>query len=179
MTLKKKTDQQLINEEIRAFKVRVISDDGENLGVLTRDAALALAMQQELDLVLLSDKDEIPLVKIMDFGKSLYLKKKKVAEGKKKQKIVKVKEIKMRPKIGQHDYITKINQGVRFLQDGNKVKITLEFHGREVDSKHTVGSAFFEQINKSFLENDLVVVQEKDAVAGRFWSRIYMLKPKS
>ncbi len=179
MTLKKKTEHQLINEEIRAFKVRVISDDGENLGVLTRDAALALAMQQELDLVLLSDKDEIPLCKIMDFGKSLYLKKKKVAEGKKKQKVVKIKEIKMRPKIGQHDYITKINQGVRFLQDGNKVKLTLEFHGREADTKQTVGSAFFEQISQSFLEQGMNIVQEKDAFAGRFWSRIYMLKPKS
>lgn len=177
--MKKKTEQQLINEEIRAFKVRVISDDGENLGVLTRDAALALAMQKELDLVLLTDKDEIPLVKIMDFGKSLYLKKKKAAEGKKKQKVVKVKEIKMRPKIGQHDYLTKINQGVRFLQDGNKVKITLEFHGREVDTKQTVGSAFFDQITQSFADSGLSIVQEKDAVAGRFWSRIYMLKPKS
>jgi len=177
--LKKKTDHQLVNEEIRAFKVRVISDDGENLGVLTRDAALALASQQELDLVLLSEKDEIPLCKIMDFGKSLYLKKKKTAEGKKKQKVVKVKEVKMRPKIGQHDYITKINQCIRFLQDGNKVKLTLEFHGREIDTKHTVGGAFFEQIAQSLAGSGLNIVQEKDAVAGRFWSRIYMLKPKS
>ena len=177
--MKKNIEQQLINEEIRAFKVRVISNDGENLGVLTRDAALALAHQQELDLVLLSDKDEIPLVKIMDFGKSLYLKKKKVAEGKKKQKVVKVKEIKMRPKIGQHDYITKINQAVRFLKDGNKVKVTLKFYGREIEAKHAAGTAFFDQINQSFLDQGLVVIHEKDAVAGPLWSRIYMLKPKS
>lgn len=177
--MKKKIEQQLINENIRAFKVRVISDDGENLGVLTRDAALALAMQQELDLVLLSDKDEIPLVKIMDFGKSLYLKKKKAAEGKKKQKVVKVKEIKMRTKIGQHDYQTKINQGVRFLQDGNKVKITLKFYGREIETKNASGTSFFNQIDQSFADQGLVVLHEKDAVAGPLWSRIYMLKPKS
>ena len=177
--MKKKTEQQLINEEIRAFKVRVISNDGENLGVLTRDAALALAHQKELDLVLLSDKDDIPLVKIMDFGKSLYLKKKKLAEGKKKQKVVKIKEIKMKPKIGQHDYLTKINQSVRFLNDGNKVKITLLFYGREAEPKQTAGANFFDQINQSFAEQGLVVVHEKDTVSGPLWSRIYMLKPKS
>ncbi len=178
MTLKKKNDQQLINENIKAFKVRVISDTGENLGILTRNEALALAQQQELDLVLLTDKDEIPLCKIMDFGKSLYMKKKKVAEGKKKQKIVKIKEIKMRTKIGQHDYLTKINQGIRFLEDGNKVKITLKFYGREIETKNSTGSAFFEQITKSFADKGLVVLQEKDAIAGPLWSRIYMLKPK-
>ncbi len=176
--MNKKIEHQLINENIRAFKLRVISDDGENLGVLTRDAALALAMQKELDLVLLSDKDEIPLAKIMDFGKSLYLKKKKVAEGKKKQKTVKVKEIKMRTKIGQHDYETKINQGVRFLKDGNKVKITLKFYGREMENRQASGTAFFKEIDKSFVDQGLTVVSEKDAVAGSLWSRIYMLRTK-
>ncbi|MBI2352752.1 translation initiation factor IF-3 [Candidatus Dependentiae bacterium] len=179
MTLNKKTDQQLINENIRAFKVRVISNEGENLGVMTRDAALVLALQQHLDLVLLSDKDDVPLVKIMDFGKSLYLKKKKVAEGKKKQKVMKVKEIKMRTKIGQHDYLTKINQGIRFLKDGNKVKITLKFYGREMDNRQTAGLAFFNQIQQSFVDEGLVVLHEKDAVAGPLWSRIYMLKAKN
>lgn len=177
--MKKKIEQQIINDGIRAFKVRVISHDGENLGVLTRDAALSLAQQQELDLVLLSDNDEIPLVKIMDFGKSLYLKKKKAAEGKKKQKVVKIKEIKMKPKIGQHDYITKINQGIRFLKDGNKVKITLKFFGREVEAKHTTANNFFDQITQSFVDEGLTVIHEKDAIAGPLWSRIYMLKPKS
>ena len=93
--MKNKTETQLINEQIKAYKLRVISEDGENLGIMIRDAALNLARQKELDLVMLSDKDEIPLVKIMDFGKSLYIKKKKMAEGKKKQKVIKVKEIKM------------------------------------------------------------------------------------
>lgn len=177
--MKNKTETQLINEQIKAYKVKVISDDGENLGVMARDAALALARQKELDLVMLSDKDEVPLVKIMDFGKSLYVKKKKLAEGKKKQKVIKVKEIKFRPKIGVHDYQTKINQAVGFLNDGHKLKVTLVFSGREIETMASVGHDFFSQVDQSLVERGVVdVVQEKDASAGRFWSKIYYLKSK-
>jgi translation initiation factor IF-3 len=177
--LKNKADNQLINEEIRAFKMRVISESGENLGVLSRDQALDLARKSEMDLVLLSDKDEIPLVKIMNFGKSQYMKKKKLAEGKKKQKVIKIKEVKMRPKIGIHDYTTKVNQGVGFLQEGHKLKLTLVFSGREIDTMRTVGSAFFDQIDQSLSQKGLIdLACEKDAAAGRFWSRIYYLKTK-
>lgn len=175
--MKKKKEQQLINENIKAFKVRVISDDGENLGVLSRDQALSLAAEKNLDLVMLSDQDDIPMVKIMDFGKSLYIKKKKMSEGKKKQKVVKVKEIKMRPKIGQHDYMTKINQGVKFLQAGNKLKVTLMFRGREAETRQVVGARFFQQVDQSFKEKGLDnIAHEKDMHAGPFWSRIYLLK---
>lgn len=178
--MKKKTDQQLINENIRAFKVRVISDEGENLGVLSRDAALELAKEKSLDLVLLSDKDdEIPLAKIMDFGKSLYIKKKKMAEGKKKQKVVKVKEVKMRPKIGAHDYMTKLNQGVKFLKAGNKLKVTLMFRGREMETRHAVGNALFDRVSQTLSELGVDnLVQEKDSSVGSFWSRIYTIKTK-
>jgi len=177
--LKNKTETQLINEQIKAYKVKVISDDGENLGIMARDAALALARQKELDLVMLSDKDEVPLVKIMDFGKSLYVKKKKLAEGKKKQKVIKVKEIKLRPKIGVHDYQTKINQAVGFLNEGHKLKVTLVFSGREIESMSSVGHDFFSQVDQSLIERGVVdVVQEKDSSAGRFWSKIYYLKAK-
>ncbi len=177
--MKNKTETQLINEQIRAYKLKVISEDGENLGVMARDAALSLARQKELDLVMLSDKDEIPLVKIMDFGKSLYTKKKKMAESKKKQKVIKVKEIKMRPKIGVHDYQTKINQAVGFLQEGHKLKVTLVFSGREIESMRNVGNDFFGQVDKTLADLGLVdLVHEKDASAGRFWSKIYYLKAK-
>lgn len=177
--MKKKTEKQLINENIRAYKVRVISDDGENLGVLSRDAALSLAQEKSLDLVMLSDDEEAPLVKIMDFGKSLYLKKKKAAEGKKKQKVVKIKEIKMRPKIGQHDFMTKIKQGAKFLSAGNKLKVTLMFRGREMQTRQEVGRELFERITQAFEEQGLKnIVQEKDSTAGPFWSRIYLLKTK-
>lgn len=175
--MKKKIEQQLINEKIKAFKVRVVTDEGENLGTLSRDAALDLAQQKNLDLVMLSDKDEIPLVKIMDFGKSLYLKKKKLSEGKKKQKVVKIKEIKMRPKIGLHDYMTKINQGFKFLKAGNKLKVTLMFRGREMATRNVVGSALFDKVTKALQELGLNnIVHEKDMSSGPFWSRVYMLK---
>ncbi len=177
--MKNKADAQLINEEIRAFKVRLISESGENLGVISRDEALDMARKSELDLVLLSDKDEVPLVKIMDFGKSQYAKKKKMSEGKKKQKVIKIKEIKMRPKIGVHDYLTKLNQGVGFLKEGHKVKVTLVFSGREIDGMRTVGAGFFDQVDRSLAEKGLVdLICEKDAATGRFWSRIYYLKTK-
>lgn len=177
--MKNKTETQLINEQIKAHKLRVISEEGENLGVMIRDAALNLARQKELDLVLLSDKDEIPLVKIMDFGKSLYIKKKKLAEGKKKQKVIKVKEIKMKPKIGLHDFQTKIGQAVGFLKEGHKLKVTLVFSGREIESMHALGGNFFSQVDASLAERGLTdLVHEKDGFAGRFWSKIYSLKAK-
>ncbi len=177
--MKKKIEQQLINENIKAFKVRVISDDGQNLGILSRDEALEIAKEKDLDLVLLTDKEDIPLAKIMDFGKSLYIKKKKMSEGKKKQKIVKVKEVKMRPKIGDHDYMTKINQGIKFLKAGNKLKVTLVFRGREMETKRIVGDAFFERIDQTLKDlNVSGLTHEKDSFAGPFWSRIYTLKTK-
>jgi translation initiation factor IF-3 len=177
--LKNKTETQLINEQIKSHKLRVISEDGENLGIMIRDAALNLARQKELDLVLLSDKDEMPLVKIMDFGKSLYIKKKKMAEGKKKQKVIKVKEIKMKPKIGEHDFQTKLNQSVGFLKEGHKLKVTLVFSGREIEAMNTLGNAFFDRVDKSLIERGLTdLVHEKDASTGRFWSKIYYLKAK-
>jgi len=177
--LKNKTETQLINEQIRAFKMRVISESGENLGILSRDAAMDLARKNNMDLVLLSDKEDVPLVKIMDFGKSLYAKKKKMAEGKKKQKVVKIKEIKMKPKIGIHDYQTKMNQGVGFLSDGHKLKVTLVFRGREVEAKKVVGTDFFARVDQSLAEQGLIdLACEKDAIAGPYWSRIYSLKAK-
>ncbi|HSW76041.1 MAG TPA: translation initiation factor IF-3 [Candidatus Saccharimonadales bacterium] len=177
--MKNKTETQLINEQIRAFKMRVISQTGENLGVLSRDAAIDLARKSNLDLVLLSDKDDVPLVKIMDFGKSLYAKKKKLSEGKKKQKVVKIKEIKMKPKIGIHDYQTKMNQGVGFLNDGHKLKITLVFRGREVEAKKVVGTEFFTRVDQTLADQGLTDLSyEKDAIAGPYWSRIYSLKTK-
>ena len=103
--MKNKTDVQLINEQIKAFKVKVISEEGENLGIMARDAALTLARQKELDLVMLSDKDEVPLVKIMDFGKNLYTKKKKLAEAEVKKK----PSAASAPTLQQHPIIQKSN----------------------------------------------------------------------
>lgn len=179
---KKKEQQQLplINEKIRAPYVQVITHEGENLGVIPRGEAIRRAEAAGLDLVLISEegREGAPVVKIMDFGKVLYEKKKKQAESKKHQKVIQVKEIKMSPKIGEHDYQTKIKQALQFLQEGKRVKITIFFKGREMVTKEERGNEMFDKINNSFeaagiLEN---LVQEKDAKLGQLWSRIYYLK---
>jgi len=178
--LKKKSRKNLINDQIVAENVQVISASGENLGVVPLQKALELAQLARLDLVLLDDEDsETPLVKVMDFGKNLYAKKKKLAEGKKKQKVFKTKEIKMRPKIGIHDYQTKLNQGIKFLQEGNKLKVTLTFRGREINQKDERGEVLFEQVDQTFQAAGLInIAQENDLKAGPFWSRVYYLKAK-
>ena len=139
-----------------------------------------MAEDAGLDLVMLSEsgKDGVPVVKIMDFGKALYEKKKKQTEAKKHQKVIQVKEIKIRPKIGEHDYQTKIKQAIQFLKEGKRLKITLFFKGRENVAKDERGYELFDKINKSFDEHGLAknLVQEKDTKLGQYWSRIYYLK---
>jgi len=178
--LKKKARKNLINDQIVAENVQVISVTGENLGIVSLKKALELAQLARLDLVMLDEQDnEVPLVKVMDFGKNLYAKKKKLSEGKKKQKVVKTKEIKMEPKIGIHDYQTKLNQGVKFLEAGNKLKVTLIFKGRLVHIKEERGAEMFAQVDQTFLDAGLTnIAQENDLKAGPFWSRIYYLKAK-
>ena len=171
-----------INAQIRAPQVQVINQDGENLGVISKREALRLADEVELDLVLVAEKgsEGVPITKIMDFGKVLYERKKKQAEAKKRQKIVQIKEIKLRPKIGEHDFQTKINHGMEFLRAGKYLKITLMFRGREALSKYELSKQMFERIEKVFQEHELLdeLVKEKDSRAGNFWSRIYYIKSK-
>lgn len=180
MLKEKREGAPLINQQIRAESVQLITQDGENIGTVSRNQALRQAEEVGLDLVLIaqSGKEGIPVVKIMDFGKVLYEKKKKTLEAKKHQKVIQIKEIKMNPKIGEHDYQTKIKQAVQFLTSGKRVKITLSFKGREIATKESRGSELFAKIQKSFEDNNLVhnLVQEQDAKIGKMWSRIYYLK---
>ncbi len=172
---------QLINEKIRFDRMHVISQDGKNLGIISRDDALRLARQADLDLVLLTEQgsDGLPLAKIMDFGKALYAKKKQQAEAKKSQKVIQVKEIKMRPKIGEHDYQTKIKQAIDFLKTGKHVKFTLMFKGREAAMREERGEELFKKIDESFEQAGLTkIAAEKDAKATQLWSRVYFLKSK-
>lgn len=169
----------IINDKIPYNKVQVITNDAQNLGVLDKSEALRLARQSDLDLVLISESgnEGVPIVKIMDFGKVIYAKKKQQAEAKKNQKIIQVKEVKLRPKIGEHDYQTKINQVIDFLKDEKHVKITLMFKGREAVAKEERGTELFNKINTSFQEAGLTkLVQEKDSKGPQLWSRIYYLK---
>ncbi len=120
------------NEEISATKVRVISGDGANLGVMSPDAARDVAYGRGLDLVEVSPHAEPPVCKVMDFGKYKYSKQKKESLAKKKQKTIDTKEVKFRPGTGDHDYQVKLRNVLRFLEDGDQVKVTLRFRGREM-----------------------------------------------
>lgn len=169
-----------INENIRFEKVHLIDQLGENRGIVPIREALLVAREAGLDLVLLTESgsEGYPVTKVIDYGKMLYAKKKQQAEAKKHQKVIQIKEIKMRPKIGEHDYKTKINQGIEFLKDGKKLKITLMFRGREAAMKNERGQMIFDKISQSFEEADLGldIVAEKDTKSGNMWSRIYYLK---
>jgi translation initiation factor IF-3 len=125
-------DLPIINERIRFPKIRVIDSDNSQLGIMTPREALELAEEKELDLVLVTDKADPPVCRIIDYGKFKFEQEKKAKEAKKKQHNVEVKEVKMRYKIEKHDYDVRINQAKRFLQDGDKVKATVMFRGREI-----------------------------------------------
>jgi len=119
------------NFQIRAREVRVIGAEGEQLGVMNTRDAVDLAREKNLDLVEIAPKENPPVCRILDFGKYLYDEKKKKRESKKKQARVEVKECKFRPKIGDHDFYVRIRRAVKFLGQGNKVKLTVMFRGRE------------------------------------------------
>ncbi|MDP5338166.1 MAG: translation initiation factor IF-3 [Nodularia sp. (in: cyanobacteria)] len=130
---KKRTrDLPQINERIRFPKIRVIDNDGTQLGIMPPQEALQLADEKELDLVLLSDKADPPVCRIMDYGKYKFEQEKKAREARKKQHTADVKEVKMRYKIEEHDYNVRVKQAERFLKDGDKVKATVMFRGREI-----------------------------------------------
>jgi translation initiation factor IF-3 len=125
-------DLPVINERIRFPKIRVIDSDGAQLGIMPPREALQLADEKKLDLVLVSDKADPPVCRIIDYGKFKFEQEKKAREAKKKQHTVDVKEVKMRYKIEQHDYNVRIRQAKGFLEDGDKVKATIMFRGREI-----------------------------------------------
>jgi len=120
-----------VNEDINAESIRVVGDDGEMLGVMSVDQALGKAEAVGLDLVEISPNSDPPVCKILDYGKFKYQAQKKANEARKKQKTIEVKEIKMRPSIERHDYDVKMRAINKFLDEGDKVKVTIRFRGRE------------------------------------------------
>ena len=124
-------DQTRINEAIRASKVRLVDEDGSQVGLKTRDEALEYAYSKDLDLVEVAAQADPPVAKVMDYGKYKYEQEQKAKTARKHQSQIHVKEIKMRPKIGVHDYETKKGHVVRFLNAKAKVKVTIMFRGRE------------------------------------------------
>lgn len=121
-----------VNHEIRARRVRVIDPEGNQLGVLTPDEALEAAARFNLDLVEVAPHSDPPVCRIMDYGKYRYEQSKKERDVRKKQKVITVKELRMTPKIDNHDFQIKLRNAERFLRDGDKVKITVRFRGREI-----------------------------------------------
>ena len=130
----------MINGQIRDKEVRVIGQDGEQIGVMSSKEALKLAQEAELDLVKIAPKAQPPVCKIVDYGKYRYELARKEKDAKKKQKTVEVKEVRLSPNIDTNDLNTKVNNAKKFISKGNKVKVTLRFRGREMahmqQSKH-------------------------------------------
>ncbi len=128
----RKDDGPRVNEQIRTDKIRLIGADGSQVGVVSVKEGLLAAEEAGLDLVEISPNADPPVCKVMDYGKFKYEQQKKANEARKKQKVIEIKEIKVRPTIEEHDYNVKMRSARRFLEEGNKVKVTLRYRGREM-----------------------------------------------
>ena len=166
-------DKININEMIRAREVRVIDDEGGQLGILSIGDAQAAAEQRGLDLVEVAPEAQPPVCRIMDYGKYKYQQSKRAAEAKKKQVRVELKEVKMRPKTEEHDFLFKVKNARRFLEEGNKVKVTVMFRGREVTHPE-FGRRLLERLITEVA--DIGQPEGSAGMAGRFM--IMVLAPK-
>ena len=144
-----------MNERIRAREVRVIGAEGEQIGIMPPFEALKLAREKNLDLVEISPTAQPPVCRIMDYGKFLYQNEKREREAKKKQKVITVKEVKFRINVDDHDYDTKKNHVLRFLDEGDKVKATIFFRGREM-TRQSLGRQILERLIKDVEPNGIV-----------------------
>ncbi len=154
----------MINEEITAKSVRLIGADGEQLGILDTAKAQELADDKELDLVLMSPTADPPVCKIMDYGKYRFDQLKKEKENRKNQRIVDTKEIKMTPSIDTHDFETKMNHGRKFLESGDKLKVTIRFRGREINHS-SLGIQLLERVTEAL--SGIGNVEKKPKLEGR------------
>ena len=167
-------DSLRINEEIHIREVRVTSATGEQLGVMLTREALHMAEEQHLDLVEVAPKAKPPVCRIMDFGKYRYEQQKREKEAKKKQKVVSIKEVKLRPNIEQHDFDVKLKNALRFLEEGNKVKVTIMFRGREL-SHPELGREILQRVAAQLKE--LVTIERDAKLEGK--NMIMILAPKA
>ena len=153
-----------INRQIRAKEVQVIGNEGEKLGTLSLEEALEKADEENLDLVLVSPNVQPPVCKIMNYGKYKFEQAKKEKEAKKKQKVLETKEIRVTPNIEEHDFAFKSKNARKFLEDGNKVKITVRFRGREVNN-----SKAGEVVLNKFIEilEEVATVEKSPKLEGR------------
>ena len=163
------------NEQIRARDVRVIGAEGEQIGILPRMEAIALAKEAGMDLVEVAATADPPVCRIMDFGKCKYEQQQKKKEAKKNQSVVQIKEIKVRPKTDDHDYETKLRHIRRFLTDGDRCKVTVFFRGREIVHKDR-GQAILERVIED--TKDIGKVEQEPSAEGRTLQMLLMPLPK-
>ncbi len=163
------TKELQINEEIRAKEVRIIGDNGDQLGVMSTNTALAMAYEKDLDLVLIAPTAEPPVCRIMDYGKYRFERDKKEKEAKKKQTVVEVKEIQLSCRIDTHDFETKVKHAHRFIGDGNKVRVVVKFKGREM-SHLDIGRDMLAKFEEAC--SDVGTVDKRPTLEGRFMSMI-------
>jgi translation initiation factor IF-3 len=157
-------DGPRINDEIRNREIQLIDAEGANLGVVETLTALKMAADAGLDLVEISPNNNPPVCKILDFGKYKFQAQKKAAEARKRQKVVEIKEIKLRPMIDDHDYEVKMRAMQRFFEEGDKVKITLRFRGREM-AHQELGTQLLQRIKEEVSEH--AKVEQEARFEGR------------
>lgn len=163
-----------INEEIRVREIRLVSDDGQQLGVVPIKEGLRIAVEQGLDLVEVAPQAKPPVCRIMDYGKYKYEQSKRDRDARKKQKIIEIKELKLRPKIEDHDFQVKVKNAQRFLLDGDKVKVTMMFRGREISHSELgrdLSLKFFKIVE------DQAIMEREPRIEGR--NMIMILAPKN
>ena len=162
-----------INEEIRSREIQLIDKDGINHGVVDIQTALGMAAEAGLDLVEIAPNSTPPVCKILDFGKYKYQAQKKAAEARKKQKVVEIKEIKLRPMIDDHDYDVKMRSMRRFFEEGDKVKVTLRFRGREM-AHQELGAQLLDRVKDDI--GALAKVEQEPKLEGR--QMVMVLAPR-
>ena len=164
-----------INDDIRDKEVRVIGEDGAQLGIMSSEEALQIAEEKDLDLVKIAPGSNPPVCKIMDYGKYRFEQSKREKEARKNQHVIEVKEIRMSPSIGENDFNTKLKNAQKFLRDGDRVKVTVRFRGREM--AHTnIG----EQLLRKFAEQcaELANLDKQPKLEGRNMSMFLSPKPQ-
>ncbi|WP_126434571.1 translation initiation factor IF-3 [Ureibacillus thermosphaericus] len=163
-----------VNEGIRARELRVIDQNGEQLGIKSRNEALEMAARVNLDLVLVAPQAKPPVARIMDYGKFKFEQQKKEREIRKNQKVIHMKEVRLSPTIDEHDFHTKLRNAIKFLQKGDKVKCTLRFKGRAIT--HTdIGQRVLDRFAEECAE--YATVEQKPKLEGR--SMFLVLAPKN
>jgi len=162
-----------INEEIRFREIRLVDSDGSQLGIMPTREAMKIAEERQLDLVEIAPQAKPPVCRIMDFGKYKYEQSKREKEARKKQRVIDVKEVKMRPNIEDHDFDVKAKNAARFLRDGDKVKATMTFRGRQI--VHTqLGRQLLVRLAEGL--KDLSIVERQPKLEGK--NMIMILSPK-